>query len=389
MLEEYKTKPLTSKSIFVINGNHYIVGAVGSGPDETMAINMNDKGVQLTNMTYNEAMIFLPYQPTKISRYSIPPLIQHVVYEKRLKIVDTHEIDEDGVEIIKTLKLPVLSNAKLLSTLMIFDDIGSNTDIQRYTSELSRTITHLVSDSRHAKNTLFFVAQRPSYLFKTARILCHVIVIGSGISDNDLKQVYEENHINTLTEQELMIIYNTLNKAYESHTYTKKSFGKLNQHYVLILTCPFGSMKQSMGIRLSHTTGVVDYLVIQITALRGILRDEPLNFGFAESYIKENSVYPVFQLVLGLECVIPIDIYILSFYNVAYPHVKKSNTPIPSTCYVAYSIVDPTFHTPSVSVGSALQPVRTKLSQFALFFINLRPQLRISSFGSIIIQPIA
>ncbi|KAA6401264.1 MAG: hypothetical protein EZS28_003202 [Streblomastix strix] len=160
-------------------------------------------------------------QPTKISRFSIPPLIQHVAYDKRLKIVDTpvsrkptatHEIYEDGVEIIKTLKLPVQSNAKLLSTLMIFDDIGSNTDIQRYTSELSRTITHLVSDSRHAKNTLFLVAQRPSYLFKTARILCHVIVIGSGTSDIDLKQVYEENHINTLTEQELMIIYNTLNK---------------------------------------------------------------------------------------------------------------------------------------------------------------------------------
>ncbi|KAA6390324.1 MAG: hypothetical protein EZS28_014148 [Streblomastix strix] len=358
MLEEYKTKPLTPKSIFVINGNHYIVGAVGSGPDETMAINMNDKGVQLTNMTYNEAMIFLPQfdelkykvkeiytyyklnQPTKISRYSIPPLIQHVAYEKRLKIVgyagfpkevDTHEIDKDGVEIIKTLKLPVLSNAKLLSTLMIFDDIGSNTDIQRYTSELSRTITHLVSDSRHAKNTLFFVAQRPSYLFKTARILCHVIVIG------------------------------------------------------------YGSMKQSIGIGFSHTTGVVDYLVIQITALRGILRVEPLNFGFAESYIKENSVYPVFQLVLGLECVIPIEIYTLSFNKVAYPQVKKSNVPIPSVCQVAYSIgnVDPTFHTPSVSVGSALQPVRTKLSQFALFFINLRPQLRMSSFGSIIIQPIA
>ncbi|KAA6365608.1 MAG: hypothetical protein EZS28_038865, partial [Streblomastix strix] len=152
MLEEYKTKPLTSKSIFVINGNHYIVGAVGSGPDATMAINMNDKGAQLTNMTYNEAMIFLhqfdelKYQPTKVSRFSILPLIQHAAYENRLKIVDTHEIDEDGIEIIKTLQLPVLSNAKLQSTLMIFDDIGSNTDIQRYTSELSRAIAHLVSD---------------------------------------------------------------------------------------------------------------------------------------------------------------------------------------------------------------------------------------------------
>ncbi|KAA6393159.1 MAG: hypothetical protein EZS28_011314 [Streblomastix strix] len=124
-------------------------------------------------------------------------------------------------------------------------------------------------------------------------------------------------------------------------------------------------MKQSIGIGLSHTTGVVDYLVIYITALRGILRDEPLNLGFAESYIKENMI--------------------------AQPQVKKSNTPMPSVCQVAYSIdeVEPIFHTPSVSVGSSLQPVRTKLSQFALFFINLIPQLRISLFGSIIIQPIA
>lgn len=87
MLEEYKTKPLTSKSIFVINGNHHIVGAVGSGkttllskliilykhiinpymlcfsnlgPDETMTINMNDTEVQLTDMRYNDEMIFLP-----------------------------------------------------------------------------------------------------------------------------------------------------------------------------------------------------------------------------------------------------------------------------------------------------------------------------------------
>ncbi|KAA6388597.1 MAG: hypothetical protein EZS28_015873, partial [Streblomastix strix] len=50
---------------------------------------------------------------------------------------------------------------------------------------------------------------------------------------------------------------------------------------------------------------------------------------------------------------------------------------------------DPIFHTPSLSVGSALHPVTTKLSQFAQFFIILIPQLRISSFGSIIIYPIA
>ncbi|KAA6334633.1 MAG: hypothetical protein EZS28_053044, partial [Streblomastix strix] len=77
-------------------------------------------------------------------------------------------------------------------------------------------------------------------------------------------------------------------------------------------------MKQSMGIGLSHTTGVVAYLVTYIMALR-----------------------------------------------VAYPHVKKSNTPIPSVYYVAYLIgtggrgatIEPIFHTPSVSVGSTLQPV--------------------------------
>ncbi|KAA6388722.1 MAG: hypothetical protein EZS28_015751 [Streblomastix strix] len=225
MLEEYITKPLTSKSIFVINRNRYMVRAVGNVPDETMAINTNDKGVLLDNMTYNEATIFLSQldelmckvkeiytQPIKVSCFSIPPLIQNIIYEKRLKIVDTHETDEEGVEIVQTIKLPVLSNAKLLSTLMIFDDIWSNTDIQRYSSELSRTIIDLVSNSRHAKNALLFVAQRPSYLFKTARILCYVIVIRTGISDNYIKQVYEENYINSLIEQELMIIYNPLNK---------------------------------------------------------------------------------------------------------------------------------------------------------------------------------
>ncbi|KAA6316799.1 MAG: hypothetical protein EZS28_055201, partial [Streblomastix strix] len=69
-------------------------------------------------------------QPTKLMQYTIPPLVQHVSYEKRLKIIDTEEIDEDGVSIIKTLKLSILQNARLLSLLMIFDDIGSNTDIQ-------------------------------------------------------------------------------------------------------------------------------------------------------------------------------------------------------------------------------------------------------------------
>ncbi|KAA6358092.1 MAG: hypothetical protein EZS28_046381 [Streblomastix strix] len=71
---------------------------------------------------------------------------------------------------------------------MLFDDIGSNADIQRFSSQLSKTITHLVSDSRHSKNTIFFIAQRPTYLFKTARILTHVICLGVNLGESDLRQ---------------------------------------------------------------------------------------------------------------------------------------------------------------------------------------------------------
>jgi type IV secretory pathway VirB4 component len=87
MLDEYKTKTLTPKSIFLINANHYIVGAVGSGkttlmsklielykhkinayilyfsnlgPYESMLLNMNDKNISINNITYDDAMIFLP-----------------------------------------------------------------------------------------------------------------------------------------------------------------------------------------------------------------------------------------------------------------------------------------------------------------------------------------
>ncbi|KAA6401249.1 MAG: hypothetical protein EZS28_003231 [Streblomastix strix] len=49
-----------------------------------------------------------------------------MTYEMRLKIVETHGIDADGGEIFKALKLSILTNAKLLSTLMIFDDIVLN-----------------------------------------------------------------------------------------------------------------------------------------------------------------------------------------------------------------------------------------------------------------------
>ncbi|KAA6369648.1 MAG: hypothetical protein EZS28_034825 [Streblomastix strix] len=243
LLNEYKTTPLTKNSLFLINGNHYIVGAVGSGKttlmcklvviykkiidpfilyfsnygaDETMALNLNSKNIQLTNVTYGEAMIFLPEfdeikystkemytwykmneqkqsytsdfikrmeeqilqaneikknekpndylnriaelfkqkvietintysQPTKILRFDIPALIQNVSYQKKFKIVDQDQVD------VKVLKIPILEKAQLLHTLMLFDDIGSNADIQRFSSQLSKTITHLVSDS-HSKD---------------------------------------------------------------------------------------------------------------------------------------------------------------------------------------------------------------------------------------------
>ncbi|KAA6379764.1 MAG: hypothetical protein EZS28_024708 [Streblomastix strix] len=81
--------------------------------NETMALNLNSKNIQLTNVTYGEDMIFLP------------------------------EFDE-------------------------------------------------INDSRHSKNTIFFIAQRPTYLFKTARILTHVICLGINIGESDLKQLVKE-----------------------------------------------------------------------------------------------------------------------------------------------------------------------------------------------------
>ncbi|KAA6367738.1 MAG: hypothetical protein EZS28_036736 [Streblomastix strix] len=304
LLNEYKTTPLTKNSLFLINGNHYIVGAVGSGKttlmcklvviykkiidpfilyfsnygaDETMALNLNSKNIQLTNVTYGEAMIFVPEfdeinystkemytwykmneqkqsytsdfikrmeeqilqanqikknekpneylnriaelfkqkvietintysQPTKILRFDIPALIQNVSYQKKFKIVDNDQVD------VKVMKIPILEKAQLLHTLMLFDDIGSNADIQRFSSQLSKTITHLVSDSRHSKNTIFFIAQRPIYLFKTARILTHVICLGVNLGESDLRQVYDENTIQNLDYDEFQLLYNTLKK---------------------------------------------------------------------------------------------------------------------------------------------------------------------------------
>ncbi|KAA6388420.1 MAG: hypothetical protein EZS28_016053 [Streblomastix strix] len=253
MLDEYKTKPLTRNSLFLINGNHYIVGAVGSGKttllskliviykqrinpfilyfsnfgaDETMALNLNSKNIVLTNITYEEAMYFLPqfdeimysvkevytywklrelnisYKsdyiqrmkerivqnnpikenptrlasasvekqmekprdyarriaqifeqecidkitkysvPTMIMRFTVPAIIHNVYFERKLSISQ-----EDGDAELKITKIPILFHSSLLNSLLIFDDIGSNADIQRFSSGLAKTITHLVSDT--------------------------------------------------------------------------------------------------------------------------------------------------------------------------------------------------------------------------------------------------
>ncbi|KAA6387070.1 MAG: hypothetical protein EZS28_017402 [Streblomastix strix] len=122
----------------------------------------------------------IPYKSDFIQRMKERILVTNPIKEKlkesqkdyKLKIVPQNtQADAE----LKIFKIPIPFRSSLLNSLLIFDDIGSNADIQRFSSGLARTITHLVSDSRHSKNTVFFVAQRPSYLFKTARILSHVI----------------------------------------------------------------------------------------------------------------------------------------------------------------------------------------------------------------------
>ncbi|KAA6366428.1 MAG: hypothetical protein EZS28_038045 [Streblomastix strix] len=143
--------------------------------------------------------------PTMIMRFTIPAMIHNVQFERKIEISQ-----DDGDAELKVSKIPILFHSLLLNSLLIFDDIGSNADIQRFSSGLSKTITHLVSDSRHSKNIVFFVAQRPSYLFKTARILSHVMCLGVNLSESDLKQAYEENSIQNLDFDEFMLLVKEL-----------------------------------------------------------------------------------------------------------------------------------------------------------------------------------
>ncbi|KAA6402647.1 MAG: hypothetical protein EZS28_001825 [Streblomastix strix] len=275
MLDEYKTKPLIRNSLFLNNGNHYIVGAVGSGKtillskliviykqrinpfilylsnfgvDETIALNQNSKNTILTNITYEEAMYFL-LQFDEI-KYSVKEVYTYwklrelnisyksdYIQRKKERIIQNNPTKENltrlaSVSIEKQMEkpkdyarriaqifeqecfdkitkfniptmimrftVPAIIHNFAAEFIVNFDDIGSNADIQRFSSGLAKIIAHLVSDNRHSKNTVFFIAQRPSYLFKIARILSHVICLGVSLSKSDLKQAYEENSIQNL-----------------------------------------------------------------------------------------------------------------------------------------------------------------------------------------------
>ncbi|KAA6397864.1 MAG: hypothetical protein EZS28_006611 [Streblomastix strix] len=275
--------------IFKQKINPFILYFSNFGADETMALNLNSKNIILTNITYDEAMYFLPqfdeikYQvkeiytywklsevnvsyksdfikrikerilimnpikqnpsriasatpeqqlekpkdyarriaqifrqeciniitkysvPTMIMKFTIPAIIYNVLFERKIEISQ-----DDGDAELKVTKITILFHSLLLNSLLIIDDIGSNADIQRISSGLAKTLTHLVSDSRYSKNTVFFVAQLPSYLFKTARILSHVMRLGVNLSECDLKQADEENSIQSLDFDEFMLLASIL-----------------------------------------------------------------------------------------------------------------------------------------------------------------------------------
>ncbi|KAA6386845.1 MAG: hypothetical protein EZS28_017625 [Streblomastix strix] len=158
---------------------------------------------------------------------------------------------------------------------------------------------------------------------------------------------------------------------------------------------------KSIGIAVVHSIGLLDNLETYLTALRGILKGVPVNYGLASSLNIVNNVQVDDDEVLGLECVTYIDIQALPLYVVTQPQANDSYIPRVNVYLIAYSIggigkgdtsqllnfnvehsksiiiplqsyaqssyfyilnyddVDPTFHTPSVSQGSVLQPVNT------------------------------
>ncbi|KAA6365524.1 MAG: hypothetical protein EZS28_038949 [Streblomastix strix] len=72
-----------------------------------------------------------------------------------------------------------------------------------------------------------------------------------------------------------------------------------NQHIVLILTCPSGSIQKSIGIAPFQHIGQPITFYANITAFKGILRDAPLNFGFMALLTIENIVQVEQQIRSG------------------------------------------------------------------------------------------
>ncbi|KAA6390493.1 MAG: hypothetical protein EZS28_013978 [Streblomastix strix] len=85
--------------------------------------------------------------PTIIMRFTIPAMIHNVQFERKTEISQG-----DGDAELKVTKIPILYHSLLLNSLLIFDDIRSNADIQRFSSGLAKTITHLVSDTFSAES---------------------------------------------------------------------------------------------------------------------------------------------------------------------------------------------------------------------------------------------
>ncbi|KAA6403226.1 MAG: hypothetical protein EZS28_001241 [Streblomastix strix] len=85
--------------------------------------------------------------PTMKMRFTIPAMIHNIQFERKIEISQ----DDSDAE-LKVTKIPILFHSLLLNSLLIFDDIGSNADIQRFSSGLAKTITHLVSDSRQTES---------------------------------------------------------------------------------------------------------------------------------------------------------------------------------------------------------------------------------------------
>ncbi|KAA6393506.1 MAG: hypothetical protein EZS28_010970 [Streblomastix strix] len=92
--------------------------------------------------------------PTMIMRFTIPAMVHNVQFERKIEISQ-----DDGDAELKVTKIPILFHSLLLNSLLIFDDIGSNADIQRFSSGLAKTITHLVSDKNSANGDFAFSAE--------------------------------------------------------------------------------------------------------------------------------------------------------------------------------------------------------------------------------------